>query len=547
MPGVRAMFGGGLLDVRRTLILVRVASRFGLDWALRTISPSYSTAKLGVRLRRALETLGLTYVKLGQFLAMRFDVLPPEVCSELSNLFENVETVPFEQIVGVVEAELGEPISELFARFDPQPIAAASVAQVHEAQTHTGVRAAVKVQRPGVRPIFEADMRILRRFARIVDLVGVSGIDSMRQTVKEFETWTRQEFDFILEGTNAERLRARATRFEVIPAVHWQLTTKRVLTMDFVDGVSAARIAALRRSSNQHELAHELGPGYDTNLAMHRLAEASLKHIFIDGLFHADTHPGNVFLLTDNQVALLDFGITGELAPARREMLTAYYEALAGGQIDLCLRYYIQLWLVTPESDVQGFLEEMKPIFWGYYRNATDPNASVESAHWGRVTSETMRVARRHRVRTSMELLLFFRAVGAIHTAFIVLGADFFAELQSFFVQRARERTRRQLRDALQPASLEAGIRDRLETEVRLATVLSQAYNGSVLGLARARLRGAGHTARALVLALMAVSVGAALDGASRDSVLYPLTLGAGGLVLAAMVARLLVNRRILI
>lgn len=532
-----------VLDVRRLVLLARVAWPVILAWTAQALNPARQVAGLGAQLRSALEVLGLTYVKLGQFLAMRFDVLPAEICNELSNLFENADPVPWEEVVRLVESELQAPLSKLFAAFDPQPIAAASIAQVHEARTHAGLRVAVKVQRPGAQQLFEADMRNLLRLARLADRLGLGGVASVREMVAEFETWTRQEFDFILEGRNAERLRGRATPFELIPAVYWPLTTKRVLTMDFVEGVSAARVAALRRSASTAESISELLPNYDPDLAMHRLAEASLKHIFVDGRYHADIHPGNVFIREDNGIALLDFGITGELTSQRRALLAAYYETLATGRIDECLRYYVQLWVYTPESDVRGFVEEMKPIIWDYYRNATDPQASLASAHWGRVTNETLLVARRHRVRSSLDLLLFFRAVGTMHTTMILLGADFFAELRSFLLQRRGTRIREEVSAAL-TSEVATSIRDRWQTELQLARLLSRVRDHPLPGMARTRFREVGYRARSGTVAMFTLSLVIALSGQRSHSLMNVVAIGGGALMLAMMIGRLWRTRR---
>src|SRR5688500_13199023 len=192
------------------------------------------------RVRRALERLGLTYLKLGQYLAMRLDLLPEELCEELSRLYEDVSPVGFGGVQATAEAELRGPLGQLFLSFKREPVAAASAAQVHEARTFSNERVAVKVQRPGIQPIFAADMRNLRRAAALADALGFSGTLSMKEIVGEFERWTARELDFLTEGRTAERLRHSATAHEVVPAIYWELTTSKVLTMQFVDGMSLA-------------------------------------------------------------------------------------------------------------------------------------------------------------------------------------------------------------------------------------------------------------------------------------------------------------------
>jgi len=161
----------------------------------------------GARIRLAFEQLGVTYIKLGQYLALRFDVVPRDVVDELNKLFDEVPPAPLEEVIEAIAVELGAPVEALFESFDRRTVAAASVAQVYEARTVAGERVAVKVRRPNVIPVFDADMRNLRRIARVADAVGLLGRLSAREALDEFATWTRREFDFVREGRTADRLR----------------------------------------------------------------------------------------------------------------------------------------------------------------------------------------------------------------------------------------------------------------------------------------------------------------------------------------------------
>ena len=195
------------LDIYRSMLLFWVILKFSIGPVVRYMlrlsqrGPSYA-----VRIRLAMEELGMTYLKLGQFLAMRFDLLPIEVCRELNRLFEDVPPMAFEEVRSVVESELQGPLESFFPVFNRESIAAASVAQVHEAQTRTNERVAVKIQRPGIERIFAADMRNLRRIAVLADALNLLGTLSMTEGVDEFANYTRREMDFITEGKTADRL-----------------------------------------------------------------------------------------------------------------------------------------------------------------------------------------------------------------------------------------------------------------------------------------------------------------------------------------------------
>jgi ubiquinone biosynthesis protein len=255
-------------------------------------------------LRRALEEGGVTFVKLGQVLSTRPDLLPPEFVDELSRLQDQVAPVPVEQIEAVIEAELGAPAAEVFAEFDPRPLASASVAQVHRARLHTGVDAVVKVQRPGVRPTVERDLDIVGRLARSLEArttwaagLGLVGLaDGFAEAVLE-------ELDFRVEARNLGTVAAAAGGEDVrLPGLHPQLCTERVLVMDRLDGVplgSADQVLDERRL-DRAALARGL---------LHHL----LRQVMLYGVFHADPHPGNVLVLTDGRLGMLDFGSVGRL------------------------------------------------------------------------------------------------------------------------------------------------------------------------------------------------------------------------------------------
>src|SRR5438874_3459212 len=232
-----------LLDLRRAALLTAVfAITFAPLLLSRLRGKKVVPATIGARVRKAFERLGVTYVKLGQFLAMRFDILPEEVCRELAQLFDKVPPMPHAAVMKTVESELGAPPEEIFAQFDAEPLAAASIAQVHRASLPDGTRVAVKIQRPRIQQIFAADIRNLKRLARVGDALRVLGPQSTRDAVEEFERFTSREMNFLTEARTAERLRANAGAFEEVPRVHFAFTTERVLTLDFVDAPSLAQI-----------------------------------------------------------------------------------------------------------------------------------------------------------------------------------------------------------------------------------------------------------------------------------------------------------------
>ena len=426
-----------LLDVERVVRLLWVGATYGglplLRWLL-GLPPKGPAA--GVRLRRAFEELGITYLKLGQFLTMRFDILPAEVCGELNKLFESVPPMSFADARRVVESELGAPLETLFASFEPRAIAAASVAQVHEARTASNVRVAVKIQRLHIDRLFAADMRNLRRVARLIDASGLAGAFSAQEVAGQFTHWTSREMDFEVEGRTAERLRRNAAEYEIIPRIHWPLTTKKVLTMEFIEGTSLAKIGALI-DAGRPDLIADVLPNLDVELVGRRIAFAVLRQLFVFGFFQGDPHPGNVLIRNDNTVAFVDFGIFGELTKEQRENFAGFLESLALGNIDMSFQFYARQHIPTADTDLKAFEREGKTILRRWYQTTIDPFATAKQRHMGRYAVYMIENIRRHRLRTNPDVLLLWRALYALDASSERLSEyfDMMAQVRAFFIE----------------------------------------------------------------------------------------------------------------
>jgi ubiquinone biosynthesis protein len=265
-----------------------------------------------VQVRLAIEELGPTFVKLGQILAGRADLFGPEYIAEFEKLHSHVPAVPLEILRPQLREDLGGEPEDVFARFDPEPLAAASIAQVHRAQLKDGTEVVVKIRRPGITDTIEADLRLLARIATVAE-AEIPSLKPYRpqQLVRELARSLKRELDLASECRNAERIATNLAPLPwiVVPKVHWQHTTERVNVQDFVGGVAGNDLAGL-----DHQ-------GFDRNLLAQRGSQAVLKMIVQDGFFHADPHPGNVFYLAGNRIAFIDFGMVGRLSQRRRDEL----------------------------------------------------------------------------------------------------------------------------------------------------------------------------------------------------------------------------------
>jgi ubiquinone biosynthesis protein len=398
-----------------------------------------------VRIRLALEELGLTYLKLGQFLALRFDILPEEVSRELNRLFEEVSPIPFEDMQTVLESELHGPLQTFFRVFEPEPIAAASVSQVYEAWTYTNERVAVKIQRPGIEHILAADFRILRPLLKLVGTFGLLLGYSGKEVADEFASWTQRELDFTLEGQAADRLRTNALSYEIIPTIYWNLTTPKVLTMEFIDGLSLAVVSDLLEAGKDDVLYAYL-PHLDAEETGHNIAFAIMHQLFVTGFFHADPHPGNIIIRDDNKAAFVDFGICGALTDEEREILAGHIENIALGNIAESFRYFAMQYTPTDDTDLQAFEQEGKAILQRWYQATVNPYATVHDLHLGKYATEMFEVVRRYHLRASLNTLLFWRALHALDAAALRLSdhfdlmrhmRDFFEHIRPKLVDRA--------------------------------------------------------------------------------------------------------------
>jgi ubiquinone biosynthesis protein len=300
-----------LILARQVLVHLPLRARITVVHRRREIDRYLKTRRRRLRgpelLKETLERLGPTFIKLGQFLSIRPDLVSAEYCNEFRKLQDHVPPIPVAQVHRVIEEELGGDPARIFSEFDEVPVAAASVAQVHRARLHCGVEVAVKVQRPRVREEMEEDILIMLFFARVLDrLVPALRKNQLAMIIHEFSRWTDRELDFRQEGRNALQFAAHfAGRADVtFPGVHLDYTTERLLVMEFIRGRNLLDAA----------------PGsFDRDAVVRLIAGSMLQQIFVHGFFHADPHTGNIMLLGSDRIAYIDFGIVGYLSEELRE------------------------------------------------------------------------------------------------------------------------------------------------------------------------------------------------------------------------------------
>lgn len=312
------------------------------------------------RVRRALEDLGPTFVKLGQVLATRVDLFGPEWIAELGKLQNAVPPLPFERVRPQLVEDLGAEPEAVFAQLDEAPIAAASLAQTHRAWLADGTAVVLKIRRPGIRDTVEADLRLLARLAEIVEAQAPDlHRYRPREVVQQFAQSLRRELDFAAECRNAERIAANFAGHDeiVVPRVHWQWTCERLNVQDFVAGIPGPDLAAVDASGMDRKRLAQVGAGI------------VLKMVLEDGFFHADPHPGNIFYLPGERLGVIDFGMVGRVSEQRRiqivQLLHGLVEREAEAVTDVLMEWGEGAWEADEtrlQADIGAFVDQYRGV-----------------------------------------------------------------------------------------------------------------------------------------------------------------------------------------
>jgi ubiquinone biosynthesis protein len=362
------------------------------------------------RLRLLCEALGPTFIKFGQLLSTRADLLPPDFLTELAYLQDRAPLEDYATIRSILLDELRQPLPSLFRRLDPVPLAAASIAQVHRATLTDGQEVVVKVQRPGIPQVIAADLEILRDMARLAERY-VADLRPLQPTglVEEFARTLTRELDFRNELRNLERCAKHfaddATVY--IPAAYPVMSTSRVLTMEYVEGIKITACDELRQA------------GLDPTMVAVNGANALLKQIFVHGFFQGDPHPGNLRVLHGNVIAILDYGMFGSIDTETREHLALLLLGVAQRHAGKIVRALFALEVMTPDLDRRRLRREIASLVDTYL------TVPLEQLHLTAMLEDVLRMVRQHGLRVPPEFLLLLRALSTAESIGRELDPEF--------------------------------------------------------------------------------------------------------------------------
>jgi ubiquinone biosynthesis protein len=365
----------------------------------------------GQHLREMLDELGPTFVKFGQLLSMRPDVLPPDIIAELRGLQDDVTPFPFAEAEQVIQEELGQPIERLFVEFAEEPIAAASIGQVHAGLLPNGRKVAVKVQRPGAPRQIEADIALLYQAARLAkERVRALDFIDARGIVDEFARFIRQELDYRHEARNATAFRRDFAGHPSvrIPRVYWSYTRNRVLTLEFLEGTQLADLHPEDYSLEERR-----------HLA-HLMTEAWMTMIFRNGFFHGDPHPANILVLEQrDQIGLVDFGLAGKLTDADMSTLTRLFIDATNENVEALPKRLAELGVRYPIEREPQFVAELRELFYRYY------GASLAEIDQLQVIREAFDLIYSINLKLPTRFLLLDKAIATLAQVGVELYPDF--------------------------------------------------------------------------------------------------------------------------
>jgi len=397
---VAGLFMGGIiayvasLSKERKKRLRSFPSRFTAFLVRPFVKRELRNLPFPVQLRRRLELLGPTYIKLGQILALRQDILPKNITAELKNLLYNLPQVPFESIRSIIESNLRGKLEDFFITVDEEPLGSASIAQTHRAVTLDGKIVVLKVIKPGIRDTVETDIILLRWLGHFLNWVIPQY--QPRRLIREFGSYTIKEVEMENEADNAEIFKVNFKDVDYIrfPEIYREYSTRDILCMEFLEGITP----------DTNELSE--APADRKQKILDRGAEAIIRMLYKDGFFHADLHPGNLMIMSDDKIGFIDLGMVGRFEERTRRRMLYYFHALVSGDIEGATRNLAAMARVGKNGDPNGFRRSVTDLLRRFYQHASYGDFSL-----GQLIINSLAIGGRHRIFFPVEMTLMTKAL----------------------------------------------------------------------------------------------------------------------------------------
>lgn len=435
--------------LRRLLLWLFAAARYAAGTALDQLRRRNTVQRRAARLRRNLERVGGTFLKLGQQMSIRIDLLPMPYCMELSKLLDQVPPFPVEDAVATIERSTNQRLEEVFETFDPEPIGSASLACVYQAVLKTGERVAVKVRRPGIVGVFAADHRALSWIVGLAEFLTLVRPGQLGNLLRDMQTMFREELDFRREARHTDLFRRRAKRsrlrFISTPRVFFDLSETEVLVTEFVSGIWLYEILWAVESRDREALAYIRNLDIEPVKVARRLFEASLFGIFENLIFHADPHPANVVVQAGSEIVLIDFGSCGSYTEEQLNNARHLHYCQANEDVSGMVQCTLAMLEPLPPIDIDALTREVEQV----YSDSIHALKSRNCEWWERTSAGVwigfMRVARRYHIRINLDILRMIRSTLLYDTlaARLYPGLDVYQEYRRYRRQMAKSARRR--------------------------------------------------------------------------------------------------------
>lgn len=365
---------------------------------------------IGIKLRNILQGLGPTFIKLGQIASTRRDLVPEEISNELEQLQDQVTSFSYKKVREIIEEELGDTPENLFRDFDETPIATASIGQVHLAHLLSGEPVAIKIQRPDIQPIVETDLEILDDLAKLMEAkLHWAKNYQIRKMIHEFSTSLLDELDYNIEGRNGERIAKQFKNDSTIhiPKIYWQFCTKKILTMEFIQGIKVSHLEQLDEK------------GYNRKVIAERLTSSMLHQILIEGFFHGDPHPGNIYVLPGNEISYLDFGMIGRVNDEMKYQFASLVINLQHGNTKGMIKTFSSMDLLSDDTNLTSLKNALDGLKVKYY------DIPLSEISLGGAVTDILAIAYNHQIQIPSDLTILGKTLLTLEGIIEKLDPDF--------------------------------------------------------------------------------------------------------------------------